>query len=269
MGTLDGRVALVTGGSSGIGMAAALAFAREGAAVVIGSRDPGRGEAAAAAVRAQGGDAVHVPTDVADPGQVEALVARCLERHGRLDCAFNNAATGGHGGLCADIEVAEFDRTIAVNLRGVWLCMRHELRHMVERGAGAIVNMSSVDGLTGSPYAAAYAASKHGVNGLTRTAAIEYGRAGIRVNAICGGPFATGMLAEAYGRDLEWVERYREPGLALGRLGRPEECAEVAVWLCSDASSYVTGVCLPVDGGQLADAGSYMALRRLPWPPPA
>jgi NAD(P)-dependent dehydrogenase (short-subunit alcohol dehydrogenase family) len=267
MGLLDGRVALVTGGSSGIGLAAALAFAREGARVVIGSRDRERGEAAADAVRRRGGEAEHVPADVADPAQVEALVARCVERHGRLDCAFNNAATGGPGARCADIEVDDFDRTIAVNLRGVWLCMRHEIRQMAGQGGGAIVNMSSVDGLTGSPYAAAYSASKHGVNGLTRTAAIEYGDAGVRVNAICGGPFATEMLARAYGRDLEWVERYRRPALPLGRLGRPEECAELAVWLCSDAASYVTGVCVPVDGGQLADSGSYMALRRLPPPP--
>jgi NAD(P)-dependent dehydrogenase (short-subunit alcohol dehydrogenase family) len=122
--------------------------------------------------------------------------------------------------------------------------------------------MSSVDGLAGSPHGAAYAASKHGVNGLTRSAAIEYGPAGIRVNAICGGGFATDMLARGYGHDLAWVERHRRPAIPLGRLGRPEECAEVAVWLCSDAASYVTGLCIPVDGGLLADAASYQALRR-------
>jgi NAD(P)-dependent dehydrogenase (short-subunit alcohol dehydrogenase family) len=267
MGLLDGRVALVTGGSAGIGLAAAHAFAREGARVVIGSRDRARGDAAAAAVRALGGDCVHMAADVAVPRDVEALVAACVERHGRLDCAFNNAATGGPGALCADIEPDDFDRTIAVNLRGVWLCMRGEIRQLLEQGGGgAIVNMSSVDGLTASPYAAAYAASKHGVNGLTRTAAVEYGDAGIRVNAVCGGPFATEMLAAAYGRDLEWVEGYRRPGLPLGRLGRPEECAELAVWLCSDAASYLTGQCIPLDGGQLADAGSYMTLRRLTRP---
>jgi NAD(P)-dependent dehydrogenase (short-subunit alcohol dehydrogenase family) len=263
VGLLDGRVALVTGGSSGIGLAAAHAFAREGAHVVIGSRDGERGEAAAAAVRSAGGDAMHVPADVADAGQVEALVAACVERHGRLDAAFNNAATGGPGALCADIEPEDFDRVIAVNLRGVWLCMRAEIRQMLGQGGGAIVNMSSVDGLTASTYAAAYAASKHGVNGLTRTAAVEYGGAGIRVNAVCGGPFATDMLARAYGRDLEWVEGYRRPAIPIGRLGRPEECAELALWLCSDAASYVTGQCIPVDGGLLADAGSYLALRRL------
>jgi NAD(P)-dependent dehydrogenase (short-subunit alcohol dehydrogenase family) len=266
MGPLDGRVALVTGGSSGIGLAAAHAFAREGAAVVLASRDRERGEAAAAEVRARGGDAVHVPTDVADAAQVDALVAACVARHGRLDCAFNNAATGGPAALCADIEPGDFDRTIAVNLRGVWLCMRQELRQMARQGGGAIVNMSSVDGLAASTYAAAYAASKHGVNGLTRTAAVEYGDAGIRVNAVCGGPFATDMLARAYGRDLGWVEAYRRPAIPLGRLGRPEECAELAVWLCSDAASYLTGQCIAVDGGLLADAGSYLALRRLPKP---
>jgi NAD(P)-dependent dehydrogenase (short-subunit alcohol dehydrogenase family) len=129
-------------------------------------------------------------------------------------------------------------------------------------GVARKVNMSSVDGLTGSPNSAAYAASKHGVNGLTRTAAIEYGPAGIRVNAICGGGIGTEMLARGYGRNLAWVDRYRRTAVPLGRLGRPEECAEVAVWLCSDAASYVTGLCMPVGGGLLADAASYLALRR-------
>jgi len=140
--------------------------------------------------------------------------------------------------------------------------MKNKIRQMLRQGeGGAIVNMSSVDGLTGSPNAAAYSASKHGVDGLTKTAAIEYGEAGIRINAICGGGFATEMLARGYGHDLAWVERYRRPAIPLRRLGRPEECAEAVVWLCSDAASYVTGVCLPVDGGLLADSGSYMALR--------
>jgi NAD(P)-dependent dehydrogenase (short-subunit alcohol dehydrogenase family) len=265
MTRLQGRVALVTGGSSGIGLAAALAFAREGAKVVIGSRGVGLGEAAVRQVRDLGGEAVHVAVDVADAEQVAALVSRCVELFGGLDCAFNNAATGGPGDLCADVSEADFDRTIAVNLKGVWLCMKHEIAQMLRQGGprpGAIVNMSSVDGLSGSPNGAAYAASKHGVNGLTRSAAIEYGPAGIRVNAICGGGIGTEMLARAYGEELAWVERYRRPAVPLGRLGRPEECAEVAVWLCSDAASYVTGLCMPVDGGLLADAASYLALRR-------
>lgn len=261
MSLLDGRGALVTGGSSGIGLAAAHAFAREGARVMIGSRDRDRGEAAAESVRAAGGDCHFQATDVAVPGEVEALVGACLERFGRLDCAFNNAATGGSGELCADVEEEEFERTIAVNLRGVWLCMKHEIRQMLRQGGGAIVNMSSVDGLTGSPNGSVYSASKHGVDGLTKSAAIEYGRSGIRVNAICGGGFATEMLAHGYGHDLTWVESYRRPAIPLGRLGRPEECAEAAVWLCSDSASYVTGVCLPVDGGLLADSASYLPLR--------
>jgi NAD(P)-dependent dehydrogenase (short-subunit alcohol dehydrogenase family) len=262
MTRLEGKVALVTGGSSGIGLAAALAFAHEGARVVIASRGVESGEAAARQVRELGGEAVHVTVDVADAEQVAALVSRCVVLFGRLDCAFNNAATGGPGDLCADIPEADFDRTIAVNLKGVWLCMKHEIAQMLRQGGGTIVNMSSVDGLTGSPYAAAYAASKHGVNGLTRSAAIEYGPAGIRVNAICGGGFSTETLARGYGHDLAWVERYRRPAIPLARLGRPEECAEVAVWLCSDASSYATGLCIPVDGGLLADSASYQALRR-------
>jgi NAD(P)-dependent dehydrogenase (short-subunit alcohol dehydrogenase family) len=264
MGVLEGRVALVTGGSSGIGLAAVLAFAREGAKVMIGSRDRERGEAAVASIEAAGGEGLFQATDVAQAGQVEALVAACVAHFGRLDCAFNNAASGGSGKLCADIDEEEFDRTIAVNLRGVWLCMKHEIRQMQRQGGGAIVNMSSVDGLTGSPNGSDYSASKHGVDGLTRSAAIEYGRSGIRVNAISGGGFATQMLARGYGHDLAWVERYRRPAIPLGRLGRPEECAEAAVWLCSDASSYLTGVCLPVDGGLLADSASYMPLRPSP-----
>ena len=261
MGLLEGRVALVTGGSAGIGLATAMAFAREGARVMIGSRDTERGEAAAASIRAAGSECHFLATDVSQAGQVDALVTACVSHFGRLDCAFNNAATGGPGKLCADIEEDEFERTIAVNLRGVWLCMKHEIRQMQGQGGGAIVNMSSVDGLTGSPNGSDYSASKHGVDGLTRSAAIEYGRSGIRVNAICGGGFATDMLARGYGHDLVWVENYRRPAIPLGRLGRPEECAEAAVWLCSDASSYVTGVCLAVDGGLLADSASYLPLR--------
>jgi len=262
VGLLQGRVCLVTGGSAGIGLATALAFAREGAKVMIGSRDPARGEAAVGKVREHGAEAEFRATDVGKPDHVEALVAACVDRFGRIDCAFNNAAYGGSGALTADADEKEFEETIAVNLRGVWLCMKHELKQMLRQGGGgAIVNMSSVDGLTGSPNGAIYSATKHGVDGLTRSAAIEYGREGIRINAICGGGFATEMLARGYGHDLAWVERYRRPAIPLGRLGRPEECAEAVVWLCSDAASYVTGVCLPVDGGLLADSASYMALR--------
>jgi NAD(P)-dependent dehydrogenase (short-subunit alcohol dehydrogenase family) len=261
VGRLEGRVALITGGSAGIGLATALAFAREGARVMIGSRDRDRGAAAMEAVRTAGGEARFWPTDVSVPEQVASLVAFCVAEFGRLDCAFNNAATGGSGALLADVDEADFERTVGVNLRGVWLCMKHEIRQMLAQGAGAIVNMSSVDGLTGSPNGSIYSASKHGVDGLTKSAAIEYGRKSIRVNAICGGGFATEMLAQGYGHDLEWVERYRRPAIPLGRLGRPEECAEAVVWLCSDAASYVTGACIPVDGGLLADSASYLPLR--------
>jgi NAD(P)-dependent dehydrogenase (short-subunit alcohol dehydrogenase family) len=262
VGSLEGRVALVTGGSAGIGLATAAAFGREGAKVMIGSRDRVRGEAAAKKLRETGAEVEFHSADVGEPADVEALVAACVQRFGRLDCAFNNAAYGGSGALTADIDQQEFDETMAVNLRGVWLCMKHEIRQMLHQGGGgSIVNMSSVDGLTGSPNGSAYSASKHGVDGLTRSAAIEYGREGIRINAVCGGGFATEMLARGYGHDLAWVERYRRPAIPLGRLGRPEECAEAVVWLSSNSASYVTGVCLPVDGGLLADSGSYMALR--------
>jgi len=261
MGLLEGRVALVTGGSAGIGLAAALAFAREGARVMIGSRDSTRGEAAAEQIRASGGEAHFLATDVADPGAIQALVSACIERFGRVDSAFNNAATGGPGELCADVRQEDFEHTLAVNVRGVWLCMKHEIRQMLRQGGGAIVNMSSVDGLTGSPNSSIYSATKHAVDGLTRSAAVEYAASGIRINAVCAGGIATGMLARGYGHDLDWVERYRRPAIPIGRLGRPEECAQAVVWLCSDAASYITGVCLPVDGGLLADSASYMALR--------
>ncbi len=262
MGSLEGRVALVTGGSAGIGLATAAAFGREGAKVMLASRDRERGDAAAMKLRDAGADVEFRATDVGEPAQIEALVNACVGRFGRLDCAFNNAAFGGSGALTADIDEGEFERTMSVNLRGVWLCMKHEIKQMLRQGGGgAIVNMSSVDGLAGSPNGSVYSASKHGVDGLTKSAAIEYGREGIRINAICGGGFATEMLARGYGHDLAWVERYRRPAIPLGRLGRPEECAEAVVWLCSDASSYITGVCLPVDGGLLADSASYMPLR--------
>jgi NAD(P)-dependent dehydrogenase (short-subunit alcohol dehydrogenase family) len=232
---------------------------------MIGSRDVARGESATSKLRELGADVRFHAADAGKPVEVEGLVAACVDQFGRLDCAFNNAAFGGTGALTADIDQAEFEETIAVNLRGVWLCMKHEIAQMLRQGGGgAVVNMSSVDGVTGSPNSAVYAASKHGVNGLTRSAAIEYGRAGIRINAICGGGFATDMLAHGYGHDLAWVERYRRPAIPLGRLGRPEECAEAVVWLCSEAASYITGVCLPVDGGLLADSASYIPLRSIP-----
>lgn len=257
-GRLAGRVALITGGGSGIGLAAVHAFAAEGARVILAGRRTDAGEAAAAEVTAKGGDAQFVRADVSRSADVAGLVEECLGRHGRLDCAFNCAAVGGQGGLCADIDEADFDRVIATNLKGTWLCMRHEIRAMLERG-GTIVNMSSIDGLTSS----ADAASKHGVEGLTLTAAVEYGGAGIRVNAVAAGGFATEALARSHGHDLAWVEAYRSPAVPLGRLGRPAEAARAAVWLCSDDSAYVTGHTLVVDGGQLADAASYIPLRGL------
>ena len=262
-GLLDGKVALITGGSHGIGLAAAHVFAREGAAVMMGSRDVERGEEAVEEVRAGGAEARYQPTDVSSAADVAALLAACVRHFGRLDCAFNTAAIGGPGQLLADVAEEDFERALAINLRGVWLCMKAEIGQMLKQGGGgAIVNMSSVDGLAGSPNGSIYSASKHGVDGLTKSAAIEYGRSGVRVNAINGGGFATEMLAAAYGHDLAWVEGYRSPAIPLGRLGRPEECAEAAAWLCSDRASYVTGACLPVDGGLLADSASYMPLRQ-------
>jgi len=259
MSALAGRVALVTGGSSGLGRAAALAFARAGAKVVLAARGPERGKEVAQEIERAGGQALFVPTDVSRAEEVARLVEATVARFGRLDCAFNNAA-GRDTMLQALTEVseAEFDRALAVNLKGVWLCLKHEVGRMLEQDppGGAIVNTSSVNGLGGAPYAAVYAATKAGILGLTKSAALEYAARGIRVNALAAGAFDTPMLNEGIDRmaggDPKERERivteYRRL-IALGRIGRPEEAAEVVVWLCSDAASYVTGHTLIVDGG--------------------
>jgi NAD(P)-dependent dehydrogenase (short-subunit alcohol dehydrogenase family) len=263
MGLLAGRVAVVTGGNSGIGRAAALEMAREGAKVVLGARRVELGEQVAEEIRRGGGEAVFVPTDVSRAADVLALVETAVERYGRLDCAFNNAASydGILTGLLAEVEEDEFERTIAVNLKGVWLAMKHEIRQMLEQDppGGAIVNTSSVNGLGGVPRGALYAATKAGVLGLTKSAALEYGRQGIRVNALVAGAFRAPMLEHAMdtlsGGDPEARQnieaKYGEIS-PLGRIGDPAEAARTVVWLLSDASSYVTGHSLIVDGGYSA-----------------
>ncbi|HEX4965475.1 MAG TPA: glucose 1-dehydrogenase [Thermoanaerobaculia bacterium] len=251
-----GRVALVTGGSSGIGRAAALAFAGEGAGVVIASRGTERGEAVQRELEALGAAAEFVPTDVSQAGQVETLVRRTVERFGRLDCAFNNAAAIDVGvyKATADFSEEEFDQHLAFNLKSVWLCMKHEIAQMLRQGSGGtIVNTSSVNGLGGVPFNGLYAAAKAGVLGLTKSAAQEYAKQGIRVNALVAGGFRTPMLEGVFKRASPDDPAAVEAGFAqlvpLGRIGRPEEAAEAVLWLCSDASSYLTGNSLIVDGG--------------------
>ena len=251
MGRLDGRVALVTGGSSGIGRATALAFGREGAAVVVTGRRTELGEETARAIRAEGRDAMFVQTDVSKAAEVERLVQRIGERYGRLDCAFNNAGLLGPVAQVADYPEHDWDTLMDTNLKGIWLCMKYELRQMLEQGRGAIVNCSSAAGLNGYRNLGPYVASKHGILGLTKSAALECAKAGIRVNAVCPGVTQTPMTEEFF-RDnprglAEWIEA-TEP---VGRLAQPEEIAEAVVWLCSDAASFVTGHAMSVDGGMV------------------
>lgn len=251
-GLLAGKVALVTGGASGIGRAAALAMAREGARVVVADVAEAGGSETVQRIVAAGGQALFQRADVADAADVATLVRRAVETYGRLDCAFNNA--GIEGAIAAPHEYPDdaFDRVIAVNLKGVWLCLKAEVQQMLAQGGGAIVNTASAAGLVGAPTIAAYAASKHGVVGLTKSFALAYARQGIRVNAVCPGIIRTPMVERSFmARGPDAVARL-EATEPVGRLGTPEEVAEAVVWLCSDAAAFVTGVALPVDGGLVA-----------------
>jgi NAD(P)-dependent dehydrogenase (short-subunit alcohol dehydrogenase family) len=251
-GLLKDKVALVTGAGSGIGRATALAFHREGAKVVVSDVAVEGGEETVSLIKQAGGEAVFVKADVSKAADVEALVNTAVRTYGRLDCAHNNAGVPGPNKLTVDITEERWNQVIAVNLTGVWLCMKFELAQMATQGSGAIVNTSSDAGLVGLRRGAAYVASKHGVIGLTKTAALEYAKTGIRVNAVCPGPIDTPMLRGSGG---ERVERFIDKMVAAqpgGRLGKPEEIAEAVVWLCSDAASFVTGHALPVDGGYMA-----------------
>jgi len=246
---LAGKVAVITGASSGIGRAAALAMAAEGARVALGARRLAEGEETAHLVREAGGEAVFVETDVRHSGQVQRLIQTAVDRWGRLDCAFNNAGVEGDMFVpTADYSESTWDRVIAINLTGVFLSMKYEIRQMLQHGGGAIVNMSSVAGLVGGPVGIAYYASKHGVVGMTRAAAIEYGKLGIRVNAVCPAVIETDMAHRGF--DQMWE---RLAGMhPIGRIGKAGEVADAVVWLCSDRASFVTGHALPVDGGRVA-----------------
>ena len=250
-GELEGRVALVTGAAAGIGRASALAFAAAGARVMVSDVVVDGGAETVGQIQANGGEATFVRADVSQTADVEALVRQTVETYGRLDCAHNNAGIEGELAATADCAEANWDRTIAINLKGVWLCMKYEIPHMLEQGGGAIVNTSSVAGLVGFPNLPAYVATKHGVAGLTRTAALEYAEQGIRVNAVCPGVIQTAMIDRIVGGDAEAEAQFTalEP---VGRMGSPAEVAQAVVWLCSDAASFVTGVAMPVDGGFVA-----------------
>ncbi len=250
-GVLEGKVSLITGGSSGIGRAAVFAFAREGAVVTIADVDAAGAEETRRLAREAGGDVAFVRADVTRAADVERMVGEVVARHGRLECAFNNAGVLGDHGPTAACAEENWDRVLAVNLKGVWLCMKYEILQMLKQPGGAIVNTSSAAGLTGWGYRPAYAASKHGVTGLTRAAALEYAPVNIRVNAVCPGIIQTPMMEASAGGDAEVVAR-RHALHPMGRMGRPEEVAAAVVWLCSDAASFVTGHALAVDGGLVA-----------------
>ncbi len=250
-GTFAGKVALVTGGGSGMGRAAAVAFAREGARVAVADVDAAGGEETVQMIAAAGGEAFFARADVSNIADVEALVARALERYGGLDCAFNNAGINEEHGPVADLAEDLWDRILAVNLKGIFLCMKLEIPAMLRGGGGAIVNNASIVGLSGSRNHPAYVASKHGVVGLTRATARDYAARGIRVNAVCPGAIRTPMYVRMEGddptRDAEIAA-----SLPIGRLGQSEDVAAAVLWLCSDAASFVTGHALVVDGGEMA-----------------
>jgi NAD(P)-dependent dehydrogenase (short-subunit alcohol dehydrogenase family) len=252
-GMLQDKVALVTGGGNGIGQAAALAFAREGARVAVADLEEASASATVALVNQGGGQAISLSGDVTDAAQVKAMLDSTLAAYGRLDCAFNNAGIAPYqlntiGQLTHEWSEAAFDRMMAVNLKSVWLCMKHELPAMQASGGGAIVNTASIAGLVGLKGSTAYVAAKHAVIGLTKTAAMEYADQSIRVNAVCPGFITTRMTALTREQRGEAIIR-RTP---LGRFGEPREIAEMVIWLCSDRASYVTGAAYEVDGGYTA-----------------
>ncbi len=245
-GLVEGKVALVTGAARGIGRATARLFAREGARVVLADLLE-EGEAVAEEIRREGGQAVFVRSDVTREPEVEALVSGAVERFGRLDCAHNNAGITGSVGAVQEIGLEDFEHTLRVNLLGVFLCLKHELRVMQRQGAGAVVNTSSGSGLIATPGLAPYCASKHAVLGLTKTAALENARTGVRVNAVLPGSVDTPMLRAAM-ESSPGMEKMIRASVPSGRLGAPEEVAEAVVWLCSDRASLVSGASLLVDG---------------------
>ena len=249
-GTLQDKIALITGAGSGIGRATSLVMAREGATLVVSDINAEGGEETLSAVKDLGADGIFVHADVSKSDDVQALIAQAVQTYGRLDCAYNNAGIEGYmAGRLHEYPEDTWDRLIDINLKGVWLCLKHEIPQMLQQGGGAIVNTASAAGLVGSRRLSAYVASKHAVVGLTKAAALEYAADGVRVNAVCPGIIDTPMVQRLIGgreADYEATIPARQP---IGRLGTPAEIAESVAWLCSDAASLVTGLAMAVDGG--------------------
>ena len=251
-GLLDGKSALITGGGGGIGRATALIFAREGARLAVADAVEAAASETVALVNKAGGQAIALTGDVTESGAVQSMIGAVISAYGGIDCAFNNAGIAGYRVDAAGKKTHEwadesFDRMIAVNLRGVWLCMKHEITQMLAQGGGRIVNTGSIAGLIGLPTSSAYVAAKHGVLGLTKTAALEYAQENIRVNAVCPGYIETDMTKDTmrHGANLMRMVPFR-------RMGKPEEIGEMVLFLCSDRSSYISGGCYNVDGGYMA-----------------
>ena len=249
--SFENKVALVTGAGSGIGLATARAFAEAGAAVVLADKDEQSALAAAAELKAGGHRALGIGCDASEEGQVEAMIDQAVTKFGRLDAACNNAGIHVPRADVANAKGEDFDLVTRVNLRGVWNCMKHELLQMSRQGSGAIVNVSSQSGLVGIPGLGAYTASKHGVIGLTKAAALEYARRGIRINAVCPGSVQTPMVDRALSSHPDAMEEVIKD-IPLGRLGRAEEIASAILWLCNPAASFVIGHALIADGGYTA-----------------
>jgi len=248
---LQGKIGLVTGGTSGIGRDTAVLFAKAGAKVVVAGRREVEGKETVDLIRAAGGDGLFLKADVSKAADVDALVQRTVEKFGRLDVAFNNAGIEGHWLPITEQSEEDWDRTVDINLKGVWLCLKYEIRQMLKQGGGgAIVNMASVAGMMGLAGAATYSASKHGVIGLTKSAALETARSGIRVNVVCPAVIETPMADRAY--EDPGVQKFVLGLHPVGRFGRAEEIAEAVLWMCSEHASFMTGQSLVLDGGLLA-----------------
>jgi NAD(P)-dependent dehydrogenase (short-subunit alcohol dehydrogenase family) len=249
-GTLSGRVAVITGAGSGIGRSCALAFARDGAQVVVSDVVVEGGNETVNIIKHAHGEATFVKCDVSQPQEIEALFNGVADQYGRLDCAVNNAGIGGVQMPTAEYPLDNWQKVLDINLTAPWLCMKYEIVHMLKLGRGAIVNMASILGVTGTAFSGAYVAAKHGLIGATQAAALEYSNQGIRINAVCPGYIETPLLTSA-GLDNQVLQNLINMH-PIGRLGKPEEVAELVLWLCSDAASFVTGAAMLIDGGYTA-----------------